>query len=83
LNTRFRNIYPVSTECKHGANKYKELYREYNQSVKQASMIPTSLDIIPVLAVQGSNKHTLIVLAEEDFLNIMKQSADFKNGKED
>ena len=46
-------------------------------------MIPTSLDIIPVLAVQGSNKHTLIVLAEEDFLNIMKQSADFKNGKED
>lgn len=80
LSDRFRSLYPVSTECKHGATKYKELYREYNQAVKQTNLLARTDDIIPKLTVQGSNNEALVVVSESDWLSVMIDRAVLKNG---
>ena len=76
----FRSIYAVSTEFKSGAFKYKELYREYYQAVKQTNSLAIADDIIPQLTVQGSNNEALVVISESDWLNVMVGLAVLKKG---
>mgnify|MGYP001334539563 CR=1 FL=1 len=80
LSEYFRSIYAVSTECKSGASKYKELYREYYQAVKQTNSLAIADDIIPQLTVQGSNNEALVVVSESDWLNVMVGLAVLKKG---